>query len=54
MGRPCEQCSGTDTARECAQCQCYAEQYRQEQAEEQWSREQEDWRRRIEEERDNA
>jgi hypothetical protein len=49
--RPCDQCYGTDTARECAQGQCYAEHYRQQQAEEEWARQEEDWRRRCEEER---
>jgi hypothetical protein len=44
--RPCDQCYGTDTARECAQGQCYAEQYQREQEERE--REEREWRRQYE------
>jgi hypothetical protein len=47
--RACDQCLGTDTQYECERSQCYAEQYQQRQAEEEWERDQQDWQRRIEE-----
>lgn len=47
----CSQCQGTDTQRECEQGQCYAEWYQERQAEEEATRQEEDWRRRLEEER---
>jgi hypothetical protein len=49
----CPQCSGTDTAHECARGQCYAEWFQEQQEREEYAREQEDWRRRCEEERTN-
>jgi hypothetical protein len=54
MGRACAQCHGTDTQYECERGQCYAEHYLQQQAEDEARRADEDWRRRCEEERDNA
>lgn len=45
--RPCDQCYGTDTARECAQGQCYAEHYQREQEERE--REEAEWRRQYDE-----
>lgn len=47
----CPMCTGTDCAEACSQGQCYAELSQQQQAEEEYAREQEDWQRRIDEER---